>query len=105
MQGKIDTFERGGPDLSPGLIVGPVHNHLKIKGIYKIKVRPMDGGSQLRPLLCKGPSDAGMGREHTLLFGATEHDDRLDPPNAVERADANRTILKADPGRRGHDRI
>jgi hypothetical protein len=46
-QAKLDTFEQGGPDLSPGLISsGPVG-----KGIYKMKIK----GPQ-RP--CSAAADA-----------------------------------------------
>src|SRR5437667_3102663 len=44
-QAKLDTFERGGPDLSPGLISsGPVG-----KDIFKMKIKGHKGHMQLRP--------------------------------------------------------
>src|SRR5690348_8575014 len=58
-QAKIDLFERGGPDLNPGLIVGPV-----AKDIYKMKIKGHKGHVQLRPMLCFGPF---VDNEVTLL--------------------------------------
>ena|ERR1035437_4315172 len=68
-QAKIDSFERGGPNLNPGLIAGPV-----AKDIYKMKIKGHKGHVQLRPMLCYGPFGAS---EVTLLVGAIEKDFKL----------------------------
>src|ERR1035441_1540593 len=96
-QAKIDTFERGGPDLSPGLIVGPV-----AKNIYKMKIKGNKGHVQLRPMLCYGPFGEA---EITLLVGAIEKDFKLRPDNWKELARENREILMADPRRRIRERL
>jgi hypothetical protein len=96
-QAKIDAYERGGPDLNPGLIEGPI-----AKKIYKMKVKGRKGHVQLRPMVCYGPlGDV----EVTLLFGAIEKDSKLRPENCKEQARANREILIADPRRRRRERI
>jgi hypothetical protein len=97
-QAKIDTFERGGPDLNPGLIsTGPV-----AKNIFKMKIKGRKGHVQLRPMVCYGPFEE---RAVTLLFGAIEKDSRLRPDNCKEQAQANRDILIADPKRRRRERL
>lgn len=60
-------------------------------GIYKLKVK---GKPQLRPHLCKGPFD--MQGEATLLAGAIEENDELDPPEVQETASKRRDKLIAD---------
>ena len=96
-QQKIDTLEKDGPELCPGLIHGPVD-----KDIYKMKVKGNKGMVQLRPMLCKGPFGEF---EYTLLVGAVEKDSKLVPPDAVRRAIENRQILLENPKRRSHERI
>jgi len=96
-QAKLDTLERGGPDASPGLIVGPL-----AKDIFKMKIKGNKGWVQLRPMVCYGPFND---HELTLLVGAIERDSKLDPRNAVERAHENLTILRADRQRRRRERL
>jgi hypothetical protein len=96
-QAKIDAFERGGPDLSPGLIVGPV-----AKNIYKMRIKGNKGHMQLRPMLCYGPFGQ---REVRLLVGAIEKDSKLRPDNWKKLAHENRDILLADPRRRIRERL
>jgi hypothetical protein len=97
-QAKIDSFERGGPDLNPGLVSdGPV-----AKNIYKMKIKGHKGHVQLRPMVCYGPFGAS---EVTLLFGAIEKDFKLKPENCKEQAQQNREILIADRSRRRRERI
>jgi len=96
-QAKIDAYERGGPELNPGLIAGPV-----AKKIYKMKVKGHKGHVQLRPMLCYGPF---QNSEVTLLFGAIEKDFKLRPDNCKDQAQRNREILIADPRRRRRERV
>jgi hypothetical protein len=96
-QAKLDTFERGGPELSPGLIFGPV-----AKDIYKMKIKGHKGHVQLRPMLCYGPSGQ---TEITLLVGAIEKGFKLVPVSCVTDAQQNRRVLLADPSRRRHESV
>jgi len=96
-QAKIDLFERGGPDLNPGLIAGPI-----AKDIYKMKIKGHKGHVQLRPMLCYGPFAEN---EVTLLFGAIEKDFKLIPETCKASAQGNREILLADRRRRRRERI
>jgi len=96
-QAKIDAYERGGPDLSQGFIVGPVAKH-----IYKMKVKGHKGHVQLRPMVCYGPFVDG---EVTMLFGAIEKDSKLRPEDWKEQTDNNRNVLIADRKRRRRERI
>jgi hypothetical protein len=96
-QAKIDIYERGGPDLSPGLIVGPV-----AKNIFKMKIKGHKGHVQLRPLVCYGPS---VQSEVTMLVGAIEKDFKLRPDNCKTIAQENREVVIADRERRRRERI
>jgi hypothetical protein len=92
-------LERGGPDLNPGLISDtPV-----ARDIYRMKVKGNKGQVQLRPMVCKGPFI--LDAEYTLLCGAIERDRKLNPRNAIERAQDNRATLIENPDRRRHERI
>lgn len=98
-QAKIDAFERGGPDLSPGLISsGPVG-----KDIFKMKIKGHRGFVQLRPMLCYGPFSPGS--EITLLIGAIEKGFKLIPSTCITDAQENRRILIADRSRRRHEPV
>ena len=98
-EAKLDIFERGGPDLSPGLISsGPV-----AKDIFKMKIKGHKGHVQLRPMLCYGPFSPSA--EITLLVGAIEKDFKLIPPKCIADAQENRRILIADPSRRRHESV
>ncbi len=93
---KLDLLEKNGPDLSPGLLAGPIFDH-----VYKLKVK---GNVQLRPRLCKGPIDNKT--EFTLLLGAKEVGDEPIPRDADVRAARNRGEILRDPNRRcEHERI
>ncbi len=96
-QAKIDAYERGGPNVNPGLIVGPV-----AKNIYKMKVKGHKGHVQLRPLLCYGPFNE---TEVTLLVGAIEKDFKLKPDTCKEQAHENRECLIGNRERRRRERI
>jgi hypothetical protein len=104
-QENITALERLGPEGCPGLIFGPIKRPGKqpITGIYKIKLHGNKGHVQLRPLLCYGPFDVGS--ELTLLFGAIEKDNTLDPKNCLEKANENRSTLLREPGRRRRERL
>jgi hypothetical protein len=96
-QAKIDAYERGGPEVNPGLIVGPV-----AKNIYKMKIKGNKGHVQLRPMVCYGPF---LETEVTLLLGAIEKDFKLVPSNCKEKAQENRDIVIADRTRRRRERV
>jgi hypothetical protein len=97
-QAKLDTLEQGGPEASPGLIVGPL-----AKDIFKMRIKGNRGWVQLRPMVCYGPFSPD--REVTLLVGAIEKDGKYDPQNAVARAQDNIGVLRANPHRRRRERI
>ena len=57
------------------------------------KLRFSQGGVQLRPLLCEGPTRNDQNqynKEYTLLCGATEKGDKIKPKNAYETATQRR---------------
>jgi hypothetical protein len=97
---KIDAFKRGGPEMNPGLIHGPIKKKkLKITGIYKMKIKGSKGWVQLRPMLCFGPFSDDK-NTITLLVGAVEKGSELEPADYLERAAENRTVLLNDRTRR-----
>lgn len=97
-QEKIDTLEKSGPDMVPGFITEtPV-----AREIYKMKIKGSKGMKQLRPMCCKGPFGPN---EYTILVGAVEKDNNLDPEDAKTRAQDNLKALRADPTRRVHERL
>ena len=96
-QSLINSLERGGPDLVPGFIHGPV-----AKDIYKAKVRGNKGQVQLRPRLCRGPIQK---YEFTFLIGAIEKGGKDIPNHCNATAQENRRILIGDPTRRTHEPI
>ena len=97
-QAKIDLYERGGPDLSPGFIEGPI-----TKNIYKMKIKGHKGHVQLRPMVCYGPFNNQ--EEVTMLVGAIEKDFKLIPENCKLEAQQNREIVLNDRARRRRERI
>jgi hypothetical protein len=93
---KLDMLRKTGPGLAPNLLAGPISEN-----IYKLRVK---GRVQLRPMLCKGP--VSNGREFTLLLGAFEVGNVLDPQDAPERAETNRAAILQDINRRkNHERV
>lgn len=97
-QEKIDTLEQSGPDMLTGFITEtPV-----APGIYKMKIKGNKGMKQLRPMCCRGPFGPN---EYTILVGAVEKDNNLDPDDAKARAQANLKALREDPTRRVHERL
>lgn len=72
---KLEILSNGGPEMSPGLIFGPIKKQngvpKEITGIYKMKFKGNKGWVQLRPFMCYGPLD-GDERTITILLGAVE---------------------------------
>lgn len=79
--------------LDTHLIAGPLRGQ---GNLYKLKAK---GDCQLRPHLCTGPLYHEA--EYTLLAGAVEIGNKLDPPNVVERAINHREELR---DRKAYDR-
>jgi hypothetical protein len=75
--------------VSRKLLAGP----LRGTKVYKLRLRCEN--RELRPMLCRGPVDSPQ--DYTLLHGALEIGNRLDPPDAEERADRNRRTLIGNP--------
>lgn len=88
---KLDLLERIGFDaaLNAAWLAGPID---KKKKIYKLRIY---GNVMVRPLLCQGPVDGNL--ECTLLLGAIEKGDRLQPEGAAMRAAENREVVKQKP--------
>jgi len=89
---KIDMLEKNGPNLSPGLLAGPVNSKRRPKMVSHILKLRINGDRALRPMLCKGPID--MEREFTMLIGAIEINRNLDTD--TEEADAVRSAILID---------
>ena len=108
LRAKLDLLRQGGPNMTPGLIFGPIKKQngvpKKINDIYKMKFRGNKGWVQLRPFMCYGPFPDEE-RVITILLGAVEKDGKLEPVNHLERANENREALLNDPTRRGILRI
>ena len=103
LRAKLELLRNGGPEMTPGLIFGPIKKQngvpKKINGIYKMKFRGSKGWVQLRPFMCYGPFEADE-RTITILLGALEKDGRLDPSDYLDSANRNREVLLNDPTRR-----
>jgi hypothetical protein len=97
LRSKLDMLAQAGPDLPTQLLAGT-----GVANIYKLRVK---GNVQLRPMLCKGPVENDA--EFTLLCGAIEVGDVLQPPDATQRAVMIREAILADPNNRRceHERI
>lgn len=98
---KLDMLEQNGPDLSPGLLAGPIkskRNKRLPSHIYKLRIFT---DRMLRPMLCKGPIE--VAKEFTMLLGAIETGNVLD----TDAADAEevRVAIIANPElRKIHER-
>lgn len=83
------------------LLAGPLNNS-KDKHIYKIRV---NASIMIRILVCRGPlaNENGI----TLLAGATERNNRIEPARAISDASVRRAQVAKDPGsyRRRHERF
>ncbi len=96
LDSKIDMLAKSGDDLSPGLL-----QNTRCRHIMELAV---NGQVALRPMLCRGPF--AMQSEFTFLLGVVERDRRYVPPDAPERAEANRLDLLAHPEKRcDHERF
>lgn len=89
LNSKIDMLRLHGEELFPEVLTDT-----PVRGIRKIRVK---GNVQLRPLLCRGPHGES---EYTFLMGAKEVGDKFDPRDAPETADARKSIVAQDKGRR-----
>ena len=87
LSAKLRMLETAGPDLPPQLLAGPIKGH-----IYKLRI---NGQVALRPLLCKGPINKD--KEFTLLMGAIEKDQKLEPRDAPNEAEIRRQKIINDP--------
>jgi len=93
---RLDMLEQKGPDLFPQILTGT-----DTAGIQKLRV---PGKIQLRPMLCKGPINVKT--EFTLLIGAIEKQDKLQPKKADQIADRRKKDVITDEKRRiKHERI
>jgi hypothetical protein len=94
---RLDKLSQLGDTLIPNMLTGT-----GTPGIQKLRVK---GNVQLRPLLCKGPVDIHW--EYTLLMGAKEVGDELDPHNAAATANKRKQEVIADPKhrRKEHERV
>jgi hypothetical protein len=96
LDSKIDMLAKAGDQLPPGLL-----QNTRCRHIMEIKV---NGQVALRPMLCRGPF--AMQSEFTFLLGVVERDRRYVPPDAPERAEANKLDLLAHAERRcEHERF
>lgn len=98
LNAKLDMLKTQGRKLFPELLTGT-----PTAGILKLRFKA--GNVALRPMLCEGPLN--MEKEYTLLMGATERDDKFNPPNADKTADKRKNLVKADPKNRRakHERV
>ena len=74
-------------------IFGPPYTgllHGECAGLFEIKFKVKN--VQYRPLACYGPE----AREVTLLFGAIEKSDRLEPPGACSTALNRKALIDTD---------
>ena len=96
LNARLDMLEKNGPDLFPHILTGT-----DTAGIQKLRV---PGKVQLRPMLCKGPINVKT--EFTLLIGAIEKQDKLQPKKADQIADDRKKDVIKDKTRRiNHERI
>lgn len=90
LNNRLDHLSLHGDTLMPQMLAGT-----DIAGILKLKIK---GNVQLRPMLTKGPID--IMNEYTLLLGAKEVGDKLQPKDAPEIANRNKAKVKRDPNNR-----
>lgn len=88
---KLDKLRLSGDELMPETLTGT-----SIAGIKKLRIRCQN--VQLRPLVCNGPINSK--KEFTLLLGATERDNKLNPLNAENLADINKHKIIIEPHQR-----
>jgi hypothetical protein len=98
LENRLDRLAKVDFELAVGtsLLNGPV-----AKDIYKIKVY---GQTMMRPMACRGPFNKDT--EYTLLVGAIERDDELEPATCIDDASESlRTLLANRSRRRTHVRL
>jgi len=97
LNARLDMLKRNGDALFPEILAGT-----GTAGILKLKIK---GNVQLRPLLCRGPMNAGT--EYTMLMGATEVGGKLKPKNADATANRLKAAVIADSMHRRmkHERV
>jgi len=93
---KLDRLQQLEFDLAIHLhlLAGPVR---KQRHIYKLVVY---GDVMLRPMLCRGPLPEEMHLAYTLLLGAVEVGNRLQPDNAPAVAEERRQAVLEKPRER-----
>ena len=85
LKSKFDMLEMHGEELSKRVLTGTEKGMVKKLKVTCTRVPTM------RIMVCKGPLD--MDKEFTILQGAIEKDDKLDPPDAVDIANQQRTEI------------
>lgn len=93
LNSKLDMLEQNGDDLFPELL-----SATNTPGILKLRIK---GKVQLRPMLCRGP--VSVGQEYTLLLGAIEVGDELEPAQADAIAMQHKEAVLAAPTTRRID--
>ena len=97
LNAKLDMLQRVGPELPPRLL-----SHTRSPHIRKLRIH---GNVALRPMLCEGP--VNVGKEFTLLLGASERDRSLVPTDADHDAEVRRKKVLSNPAERrcNHERV
>ncbi len=85
LKSKFDMLEMHGEGLANKLLTGTEKGLIKKLRVTCRRV------PTIRVMICKGPLD--MDKEFTILQGAIEKDDKLDPSDAVTIADRHRTEI------------
>ena len=88
---KVFLLRQHGPDLPSGILAGPIY-----RNIHKFRVNTVERA--LRPMVCRGPINNDG--EFTFLLGAVEVNSKLQPGDAPQQADTNRTVLMEHTERR-----
>lgn len=94
---KLDKLAQHGTELYPQILTDT-----GVSGIQKLRIH---GNVQLRPLLCKGPTNNND--EFTLLMGAKEIGSEWSPVKAPEKAEKIKQEVSKSPNtrRKLHERI
>ena len=86
---KLDVLLTAEDDLPPKMLTDTKESQIKeLRANTKVA---------MRLLLCKGPDPKLKNEELTLLFGATERDNKYVPKNALALAETNRLLVLNDP--------
>jgi len=87
-----DRLSQASPEALPGFVAGPLIGY---RHLYKLR---LGGKVRLRPILCKGPIEPE--RELTFLVPAFERGGRIEPADALAKADRRRQEVLFDGSRR-----